>query len=335
MNGEGTQSQGQEEVVDGAWADVQRFALALVVANIGMWTAEADTHLCAYMKDKGMGDSEERIRRVKEVAYRQFHAGRAHLFLCAGEPCRRRMKFDHGPDAVNGYAREAGVDLTTTACQGPCKQAPVATLRVGQACEMFAEFARPREWAAVLDYAGRARSAETLLVDPGSALPYRFDPSHDHEKSSAALDPARYLLGHFEGEVHLAHEDRSIRKEVIGSWEAGGRFLALRIGVTYQRANGRSDRHQALVLIGPDWEREGLIAHAYSDSAAMHEFPVVLQGRALSFPDRIPHGIAAVSARKVCRPSEDGFIEELEFDRGLGLFETYYTMSLRRRSAVA
>ncbi len=63
----------------------------------------------------------------------------------------------------------------------------------------------------------------------------------------------------------------------------------------------------------------------------MHEFPVELQNGALSFPDRVLHVIHAVSARKVLVTDQDGVGERLEFDRGLGLFEMYYSMTLRRR----
>lgn len=318
------------EELDRPSSELGRYALALLAVNSGCWTAESESLLCGYMKEKGLDHAAGAVSEVKATAHRRFHEGRAQLFLCTGGPCERRMKFDRSERAMQGYAEQAGVGITRTACQGPCKHAPVATVRAGQACEMFAEFARPPEWGAVLDFAGRAERAGTLLIDPGEALPYRFNPAHDHEKPSAALEQVRYLVGHFEGDVHLPNERRSMRKEVIGSWEAGGRFLALRMGVTYHREHGRSDRHQALVLLGPDWERGGLLAHAYTDAAAMHAFQVEVEQGALSFPDRVPHAVHAVSARKVLVADREGFVERVEFDRGLGLFETYYSMTLRR-----
>ncbi len=332
VKGEGmVQQSGRDRLL----IELQRYALALVVSNMGLWTDEADSHLRGYVAAKGLSLSEEAVATVKMEASRRFHTGREQLFLCTGQPCERRMKFDGSEMALQMYSEQSGVSVTATACQGPCKQAPVATLRVGQACEMFAEFAHPQEWAAVLAYAGRARQAGTLLVDPGAALPYRFDPAHDHEKPSAALEGVGYLVGHFEGTVHLPAERRSIRKELIGSWEAGGRFLGLRMGVTYQRDDGRSDRHQALVLVAPDWERGGLVAHAFTDGATVHEFRLESEGGALTFPDRVPHGVEAVSARKVLVATGEGFAERLEFDRGLGIYETYYTMSLHRRNGAA
>lgn len=75
----------------------------------------------------------------------------------------------------------------------------------------------------------------------------------------------------------------------------------------------------------------GLVAHAFTDAAGVHAFHVELAGSALVVADRVPHRIEAVAARKVLTPSEQGFVEQVEFDRGLGLFETYYTMPLRRR----
>lgn len=41
----------------------------------------------------------------------------------------------------------------TNGLPGACKQAPVALLRVGHGCELFAQFARHREWEAVLGFA--------------------------------------------------------------------------------------------------------------------------------------------------------------------------------------
>ncbi len=62
----------------------------------------------------------------------------------------------------------------------------------------------------------------------------------------------------------------------------------------------------------------------------MHECPIELGNGARSFPDPVPRGLQAVAARKVSVEDSEGCMERLEFDRGLGRFETYYTMPLRR-----
>lgn len=63
----------------------------------------------------------------------------------------------------------------------------------------------------------------------------------------------------------------------------------------------------------------------------IHGCPMEFQNGGLSFLDRVTSGLQAVAARKVLVPAQGGFVERLEFNRGLGLLETYYTMLLRRR----
>jgi hypothetical protein len=215
--------------------------------------------------------------------------------------------------------------------QRPCKQAPVALLRVGHGCELFAQFAQRREWEAVLGFAQRAAQAKTLLVDAGTAQPFRFDPVHEPEKPSAALEYVRFLSGHFEGAVELPLEQRSIQKEVVGSWEAGGRILSLRMAATYRRTNGSWDRHQAFIILGPDEETGALVSRAYTDGGMIREFHVVIEQRRLMFADRVPHNVLAVAARKVLAPTAHGYEETLEIDRGLGVFEPYYSVSMQRK----
>lgn len=207
----------------------------------------------------------------------------------------------------------------------------MALLRVGHGCELFAQFVHRREWAAVLDFAQRAAQAKTLLVDAGTAQPFRFDPVHELQKPSAALEHVRFLLGHFEGAVELPLEQRSIQKEVVGSWEAGGRFLSLRMAATYRQTNGSWDRHQAFIILGPDEETGALVSRAYTDGGMIHEFHVVIEERRLMFADRVPHHVPAVAARKVLTPTVHGYEETLELDRGLGVFEPYYSIPIQRK----
>ena len=54
------------------------------------------------------------------------------------------------------------------------------------------------------------------------------------------------------------------------------------------------------------------------------------------FADRVPHHLSAVAARKVLTPTARGYEETLELDRGLGVFEPYYSIPIQRKeSAVA
>ncbi len=191
-----------------------------------------------YVESKAITHTSMEFDASLERAKRHFAQEDAHFFLCDGEPCQQRRRFEATSDALQYEAERIGCRISPTACQGPCKQAPVALLRVGHGCELFAQFVRRREWEAVLDFAQRAAQAKTLLVDAGTAQPFRYDPIHEPVKPSAALESVRFLLGHFEGTVELPLEQRSIQKEVVGCWEAGGRFLSLRMAATYRRTNG-------------------------------------------------------------------------------------------------
>jgi len=62
----------------------------------------------------------------------------------------------------------------------------------------------------------------------------------------------------------------------------------------------------------------------------IHGCPMEFQNGELSFIDRVTSGLQAVAARKVLVADLEGFMERLELDRGLGLFEAHDTMPLRR-----
>lgn len=309
---------------------LDRLTLALVVNGLGVCTDEAVADLRRHIASKAISHTEVEFDASLTRAKQHFAEGDAHLFLCDGKPCQQRRRFEATSQALQSEAKRIGCRMSPTACQGPCKQAPLAVLRVGHGCERFAQFARRREWEAVLGFAQRAVQAKTLLVDAGVAQPFRFDPVHQPEKPSAALEHVRFLLGHFEGTVELPLEQRSIQKEVVGCWEAGGRFLSLRMAATYRRTNGEWDRHQAFIILGPDEETGALVSRAYTDGGMIHEFDIVIEERRLMFADRVPHHVSALAARKVLTPTAHGYEETLELDRGLGVFEPYYSIPIQR-----
>ena len=312
-------------------SSLDSLTLALVVSSMGACREEAIADLRRYVVSKALTHSSVEFDASLERAKRHFVESDAHFFLCDGEPCRQRRGFEANSNALQHEAERIGCRISPTACQGPCKQAPLALLRVGHGCELFSQFARLREWEAVLSFVQRAAQAKTLLVDAGTAQPFRFDPIHEPEKPSAALEYVRFLLGHFEGTVELPQEQRSIQKEVVGSWEAGGRFLSLRMAATYRKTNGSWDRHQAFIILGPDEETGSLVSRAYTDGGRIHEFPIVMEDGRLMFPDRMPHNMPAVAARKVLSPTAQGYEERVEIDWGHGVYEPYYSMPLQRK----
>lgn len=305
--------------------------LALVVSGMGACTDEAVADLRRYVQSQAITHSSLEFDASLARAKRHFLESDAHFFLCDGVPCRQRIGFEATSHALQHEAERIGCRISPTACQGPCKQAPLALLRVGHGCELFSQFARRREWEAVLGFAQRAAQAKTLLVDAGTAQPFRFDPIHEPEKPSAVLEYVRFLLGHFEGVVELPQEQRSIQKEVVGSWEAGGRFLSLRMAATYRKTNGSWDRHQAFIVIGPDEETGALVSRAYTDGGMIHEFHIAIEDGRLMFADRMPHNMPAVAARKILAPTTHGYEESLEIDWGRGVYEPYYSIPLQRK----
>jgi hypothetical protein len=160
---------------------------------------------------------------------------------------------------------------------------------------------------------------------------------HDPEERRRALQPLRFLLGSFRGEGLYAHRPGTFAKEVTGSWEAGGRFLGVRMSVIYPLADGRKDIHDALVLIGPPSEDGRFVAQAYTDGGAIVEYRLAYEDGAVSFADRPPNerGLRVARARKRFTPTVDGFEERLDIDRGDGRFEPYSAIALRRYPALS
>jgi len=160
---------------------------------------------------------------------------------------------------------------------------------------------------------------------------------HDLEERRRALQPLRFLLGSFRGEGRYLHPPGIFEKEMVGSWEAGGQFLGVRMSVIYLLRDGRKDIHDALVLIGPPSENGFFVAHAYTDGGAIVEHRLTYKGGVLSFVDRPPneHGFQVAGARKCLTPTVDGFEERLDIDRGNGQFEPYSVIALRRYPALS
>ena len=119
--------------------------LALVVSGMGVCTDEAVADLRRYVESKAITRTSVELDVSLERAKRHFAEGAAHFFLCDGEPCQQRRRFEATSNVLQYEAGRIGCRISPTACQGPCKQAPVAMLRVGHGCELFAQFARRRE----------------------------------------------------------------------------------------------------------------------------------------------------------------------------------------------
>ena len=312
--------------------DLESHASGFVAKVSGEWTDTAFAQFRDYLKKIGIFTSEDELRAVVENAKGKFWQGDCRVFLCNALPCHAKIGFDLSIEALDRSYSELGVPVSLTGCQGPCKQAPVLTLRVGNRSECFAQVASPADWQAVLKFANRAAAAGTLLLDAQEAQQYRFDPVHDGPKPNVHLNHLLFLLGHFRGEGKYAMTGYTFSKEVIGAFEsAGGRFIALRMDASYPLSDGRKDVHKALVIVGSEPSSDTIKAHVYTDGGAMREYCVESDNGQLHFDDVPPgHGKLWKRARKILRPTAEGFEERLEVDSGDGSFVPYYVIVMRK-----
>lgn len=155
---------------------------------------------------------------------------------------------------------------------------------------------------------------------------------HDPEEYQLPLQKFRFLLGNFRGQGQYATGTSVFYKEMNGSWEAGGRFIGLRMTVTYPLTDGRKDIHEALVLVGMSPTSGQFEAQAYTDSEAIYTYQLDWQDGALSFTDRPPteYGGDVKRARKSLTPTVEGFEERVDVDWGDGNFVLYSIVKMQR-----
>jgi len=155
---------------------------------------------------------------------------------------------------------------------------------------------------------------------------------HDPEEYRLPLQKFRFLLGRFRGQGQYARGVSVFYKEMSGSWEAGGRFIGLRMAVTYPLSDGRKDVHEALVLVGANPTSGQFEAQAYTDSGTTHAYQLECQEDTVVFADRPPtgHGGRAKRARKSLTPTAEGFEERVDVDWGDGSFTLYSIVKMQR-----
>ncbi|MGE3772267.1 MAG: (2Fe-2S) ferredoxin domain-containing protein [Gammaproteobacteria bacterium] len=301
-----------------------------VVKGQGHWSEESLRQFRHFLAQQRLRPADTALAAALAQAQAEYRAASKQLYLCAGLPCRRRTLFDAGDARLVELSRDCGVTLVKTGCQGPCKHAPLMTLKLDDRTDTFAEVATERDWQRILAYAATAARAGTLLVDGSAVERFRYDPVHDHDKPGVHLQPLGFLLGRFRGEGRYAMSDYVFRKEMHGSFEAGGRFIALKMDACYPLADGRQDVHKALVVVGAAPGGD-LRAHAYTDGGLVREYAVEAIDGALGFADQPPgHADEWTRARKILQPTEFGFEERLEVDDGSGIFKPYYRVTMQR-----
>ena len=310
--------------------ELEFHASGFLVKVQGNWTDAALAQFRHFLKLRGLSPSPTELEDTLGRAKENYFDGKNRLYLCDALPCCNKIGFDTSEAAFDRVSREIGLPISRTGCQGPCKQAPVMSLRIGGRSEMFAQVTTLDDWRALLDFVRAALKAGSLLIDAGAAEDFRHDPAHDHGKPSTHLKPLRFLVGHFRGEGRYAMTEYIFQKEVIGSFEAGGRFIALRMDACYPLADGRKDVHKALVIVGSEPASGNITAHAYTDGGIVREYVIARSAQALEFADLAPgHADQWKRARKIIKPTAEGFEENLEVDGGQG-FVPYYTIAMRR-----
>ncbi len=311
--------------------DLEFHSSGFVVKLGGTWTDSALEQFRDYLKKIGIPASVDELCAVVEGAKEKFWQGDCRVFVCNALPCHTKIGFDLSKEAIDSTCAEFGIPVSFTGCQGPCKQAPILTLRVGNRSECFAQVASPADWQAVLRFANKAAAAGTLLLDAQDAQQYRFDPVHNEPKQDVHLNHLMFLLGHFRGDGKYAMTSYTFQKEVIGTFEAGGRFIALRMDASYPLPDGRKDVHKALVIVGSEPSSDTIKAHVYTDGGTVREYYIESGNGQLHFDDVPPgHGKLWKRARKILRPTAEGFEERLEVDSGDGSFVPYYVIVMQK-----
>lgn len=296
----------------------------------GAWTDADLAQFRHFLALRQFRPTEEELLSSLQLAKRKYLEGPHRLFLCGDRPCCKARGFETSESTLAAASRMAKVPISITGCQGQCKHAPIASLRIGEQSQMFAQVANRDDWLAVLSFAKSAVQADSLLVNPGNAAAYLHDPFHAHPKPDAHSKALQFLLGRFRGEGHCGSGGYTFQKEVVGTFEAGGRFMALRMAATYPSTDGRKDTHRALVIVGSKPSSGNIAGRAYTDGGAICEYEVEQEGDALSFADAPPdHTREWKHSRKIIKPTNEGFDERLVVDGGGGPF-TYYSISMRR-----
>ena len=254
------------------------------------------------------------------------------LMVCAALPCAGAFGFDTNDQAAAEIASHVAMPVVRTGCQGHCKHKPVVSLRVGERREMFGQLATNHDRRAMFDYAKAAHALGSFVVPDSNVDALRFDLEHGSFEPAARLGHIQFLSGRFRGEGEYADGAYKFVKEMVGSYEAGGRCMTLRMEARYPTSDGRHDLHRAIVVVGLAPEsKDKLVGRAFTDGGDMHDYEVECQGACLEFDDQSPdHGTAWKRVRKV----REGYEECLYVDRGDGL-EPYYRIEMQRAREAA
>src|SRR4249920_910777 len=109
----------EQSVSQSDTSSLDRLTLALVVSGLGVCTDETVSDLRRYVESKAIAHTSGEFDASLERAKRHFAQGDAHFFLCDGEPCQQRRRFEATSHALQSEAERIGCRISPTACQGP------------------------------------------------------------------------------------------------------------------------------------------------------------------------------------------------------------------------
>ena len=206
--------------------EIAFYSSGFLVKVEGSWTEPALAQFRHFLHLRRLSPSADELLSLLTQAKKNYCEGKNRLYLCAEQPCCGQSSFDTSADALESLSRELGLPIAKTGCQGPCKQAPVLSLRIGERQQTFAQVNSAKDWRAVLAFVKAAVQTGSLLIDPGKAEEFLHDPVHDHGKPSAHLKPLGFLLGHFRGQGRYAMASARARLEGRRSLRSGGHLRA-------------------------------------------------------------------------------------------------------------
>src|SRR5262249_42868445 len=93
---------------------------------------------------------------------------------------------------------------------------------------------------------------------------------------------------------------------------------------------GRKDVHKALAIVGSEPSSDTITAHVIPTAG---QYAIIASRAAtVSYISTTPpgHGKLWKRARKILRPTAEGFEERLEVDNGDGSFVPYYVVRMRK-----
>ncbi|MET0690516.1 MAG: (2Fe-2S) ferredoxin domain-containing protein, partial [Candidatus Binatia bacterium] len=144
-------------------------ASGFLVKVEGSWTEPALAQFRHFLRLRRLSPAADELLNLLTQAKENYCAGKNRLYLCAAQPCCGQSSFDTSADALESLSRELGLPIAKTGCQGPCKQAPVLSLRIGERQQTFAQVNSEKDWRAVFAFVKAAVQTGSLLIDPGKA----------------------------------------------------------------------------------------------------------------------------------------------------------------------